>query len=164
MGPAMRAIDPAEFVDVLSPAMRQAASIARELEGRVRNEPKAGEATEVKQALTIADTAAQESLLVPLLEHFPEVALEAEEETATAERFARAGPVRVVCDPIDGTLHSYLRATGPYAVMIGLEQALRGRPGGVAAGGALLRRGARGRCPVREGGWHTAPGAGLRTR
>ena len=125
MGPAMRAIDPAEFVDVLSPAMRQAASIARELEGRVRNEPKAGEATEVKQALTIADTAAQESLLVPLLEHFPGVALEAEEETETAERFARAGPVRVVCDPIDGTLHSYLRATGPYAVMIGLEQAGR---------------------------------------
>lgn len=121
----MRSIDPAEFVEVLSPAMRQAASIARELEGRVRNEPKAGETTEVKQALTIADTAAQESLLVPLHEHFPAVALEAEEETETADRFPREGPVRVVCDPIDGTLHSYLRAAGPYAVMIGLEQSSR---------------------------------------
>lgn len=118
----MRSVDPSQFIEVLSPAMRQAASIARALEGRVSNQPKGSEETAVKQALTIADTAAQESLLVPLYEHFPGIALEAEEDTETAGRFAESGPVRAVCDPIDGTLHSYLRATGPYAVMIGLEQ------------------------------------------
>ena len=117
----MSSVDPAHFVETLAPALRQAASIARALEGRVQNTPKSGETTEVKQALTVADTATQEAILVPLLEHFPGVALEAEEDTETAARFAESGPVRVVCDPIDGTLHSYLRGEGPYAVMVGLE-------------------------------------------
>ena len=102
--------------------MRQAASIARSLEGRVPNQPKAAETTEVKRALTIADTAAQEALLVPLLESFPQVALEAEEDTESVAHFDPAGVARVVCDPIDGTLRSYLEARGPYSVMLGLEQ------------------------------------------
>ncbi|MCA9512902.1 MAG: inositol monophosphatase family protein [Myxococcota bacterium] len=118
-------VDPAEFVELVAPAMRQAASIARALEGRVQNTPKEGEPTAVKQALTVADTATQEALLVPLAEHFPHVALEAEEDTETARMFPREGPVRVVCDPIDGTLHSYLRGEGPYGVLVGLER--RGR-------------------------------------
>jgi len=117
--------DPAYFVEVLAPALRQAASIAHALEGRVENLPKSGEATAVKQALTIADTAAQEALLVPLREHFPQVALQAEEDTTTARSFANEGEALVVVDPIDGTLHSYLRSEGPYAVMVGL--AIRGR-------------------------------------
>jgi fructose-1,6-bisphosphatase/inositol monophosphatase family enzyme len=121
----MSSIDPAHFVEMLAPALRQAASIARALEGRVQNTPKSSEETAVKQALTLADTATQEALLVPLLEHFPDVALEAEEDTETAAHFAEAGSVRVVCDPIDGTLHSYLRGEGPYAVMLGLERAGR---------------------------------------
>jgi len=115
-------VDPAEFVELLAPAMRQAASIARALEGRVQNTPKLDEPTAVKQALTVADTATQEALLVPVAEHFPSVALEAEEDTETARRFARSGRVRVVCDPIDGTLHSYLRGEGPYGVLVGLER------------------------------------------
>ena len=115
-------IDPAAVVEVLVPAMRQAASIARALEGRVQNTPKQDEPTAVKQALTVADTATQEALLVPIAEHFPTVALEAEEDTETARLFASEGPVRVVCDPIDGTLHSYLRGEGPYGVLVGLAR------------------------------------------
>ena len=115
-------VDPKAFVEVLAPAIRQAASIARALEGRVQNTPKKAEKTAVKQALTLADTATQEAILVPLAERFPDVALEAEEDTETARSFASEGPVRVVCDPIDGTLHSYLHGKGPYAVMVGLER------------------------------------------
>jgi len=120
-----RAIAPDEFVEALFPALRQAAAIARALEGRVANEPKRGESRAAKAALTIADTAAQEAILVPLYERFPEVCIEAEEETATARRFPAEGPARVVVDPIDGTLHSYLAGRGLYAVMVGLAVAGR---------------------------------------
>ena len=111
---------PSDFVRALAPALRQAASIARSLEGRVSNRPKADEATDVKAALTIADTASQEALLIPLLEHFPQVKLEAEEDTPSVSRFSDSGDALVVIDPIDGTLRFYLEAAGPYAVMIGL--------------------------------------------
>jgi fructose-1,6-bisphosphatase/inositol monophosphatase family enzyme len=112
--------DPEEFVRALAPALRQSASIARALEGRVANRPKRGETTAVKAALTIADTASQEALLVPLFEHFPAVRLAAEEDTPSTARFARSGPELVVIDPLDGTLRFYLEGRGPYAVMIGL--------------------------------------------
>jgi fructose-1,6-bisphosphatase/inositol monophosphatase family enzyme len=115
---------PQQFVEVVSPAIRQAAAIARALEGQVANEPK-DEESAVKSALTIADTASQEALLVPLLEHFPDVALSAEEDTPTAALFPTESESRVVIDPIDGTLHSYLEGRGPYATMVGL--AVRGR-------------------------------------
>lgn len=110
---------------MLSPAVRQAAAIARALEGRVKNRPKAHESDEVKQALTIADTAAQEALLVPLLERFPDLRLEAEEDTPSVARFTGTSEALVVIDPIDGTYHYYLGSAGPYAVMVGL--ALAGR-------------------------------------
>ncbi len=115
---------PQQFVEVLSPAIRQAAAIARALEGQVTNEPKGAESP-VKAALTIADTASQEALLVPLLEYFPDVALSAEEDTPTADLFPVESESRVVIDPIDGTLHSYLEGRGPYATMVGL--AVHGR-------------------------------------
>jgi len=114
--------DPEAFVRALAPALRQSASIARALEGRVPNRPKRGEATAVKAALTIADTASQEALLVPLLEHFPTVRLAAEEDTPSTIHFASSGPELVVIDPIDGTLRFYLEGRGPYAVMIGLAR------------------------------------------
>ena len=114
--------DPAHFVEILAPALRQAASIARALEGRVANRPKRHEATPTKAALTVADTASQEALLVPLLEQFPEVCLAAEEDTPTVARFPVHGDDVVVIDPIDGTLRFYLENQGPYAVMIGLVQ------------------------------------------
>lgn len=118
-------VTPGEFVEVLYPALRQAAAIARALEGRVSNRPKSGERRPAKAALTIADTAAQEALLVPLFERFPNVGVEAEEDTATATRFPREAAARVVIDPIDGTLHFYLLREGPYAVLAGLSLAGR---------------------------------------
>jgi fructose-1,6-bisphosphatase/inositol monophosphatase family enzyme len=131
----MPRVSPADFTRALAPALRQASSIASALEGRVANRPKAGETTPVKAALTIADTACQEAILVPLFEHFPEVRLEAEEDTPTARRFSAHGNGLVVVDPIDGTLRFYLEGQGPYAVMIGLayggeyEAALVALPG-----------------------------------
>lgn len=112
--------DPERFLEILRPAVRQAAGVARALEGRVRNRPKFGEGSEAKAALTLADSAAQEAILVPLLEHFPGVTLEAEEDTPSVLQFPSQGPARVVIDPIDGTLRSYLEERGPYACMVGL--------------------------------------------
>jgi hypothetical protein len=111
---------PSDFVKVIAPALRRAAAVARDLEGRVANRPKAGEPTAVKAALTDADTAAQEVLLGPLLDHFPGVCLRAEEETLTVARFPEEAAASVVIDPIDGTLRFYLEGGGPYGVMIGL--------------------------------------------
>ena len=111
---------PQDFVRVLAPAMVQAAAIASALEGRVPNVPKPDAQSAVKAALTIADTAAQEALLVPLLADFRHVRLEAEEETHSITLFAGTRPeARIVIDPIDGTLNFYLGAGGPYAVMAG---------------------------------------------
>ncbi len=111
---------PAEFVRTLSPALDQAAAIAAALQGRVPNVPKPGEGSAVKAALTIADTAAQEALLVPLLARFRSARLEAEEDTHSVELFdGSAAALRIVIDPIDGTFHFYLGRLGMYAVMAG---------------------------------------------
>lgn len=112
--------DPQEFVRVMTPAVRRAAELARGLEGRVPNVPKLSEATDVKQALTDADTACQEVLLETLALHWPSVVLAAEEDTPSVARFASQGDALVIIDPIDGTLHSYLNGRGPYAVILGL--------------------------------------------
>lgn len=119
------AAPPRAFVAALRPALRQAAAIARALEGQVANRPKRGERSAIKAALTAADTAAQEALLVRLLEAFPGVGLEAEEDTPSVRRFPRRGSGLVVVDPIDGTLRSYLRGVGPYSVLIGLARRRR---------------------------------------
>jgi len=108
------------FVTALRPALRQAAAIARALEGRVVNRPKAGEDSASKAALTIADTASQEALLVRLVERFPAVELDAEEDTPSVGRFPARGDGLVVIDPLDGTLRSYLDGEGPYSILIGL--------------------------------------------
>jgi fructose-1,6-bisphosphatase/inositol monophosphatase family enzyme len=108
------------FAEKLLPAVQQAAAFARGLEGRVHNSPKPGESSAVKQALTPADVGTQEIILEALLEHFPEVCLAAEEDTETVAAFPQDAAARVVIDPIDGTLRSYLEASGPYAVIVGL--------------------------------------------
>ena len=46
--------DAQQFVEVLRPAVRQAAAIARALEGRVPNTPKRGEVTDVKAKYSYA--------------------------------------------------------------------------------------------------------------
>jgi fructose-1,6-bisphosphatase/inositol monophosphatase family enzyme len=138
---------PQEFVRVLGPALEQAAAIAAALEGRVVNEPKSGEDSAVKAALTIADTAAQEALLVPLLASFRSAQLEAEEDTHSVELFTGdADRLRIVIDPIDGTFHFFLGRRGPYAVMAGLAVAGRFE----AALVALPREGLR--CQALRGG------------
>jgi len=108
------------FVDAMAPALRQAAALTRALEGKVPNRPKRAETSESKAALTAADTASQETILVRLLDAFPDVELEAEEDTPTVHAFPVSGAGRVVIDPLDGTLHSYLEARGPYAILVGL--------------------------------------------
>jgi len=161
-------VTPGDFVELLYPALRQAAAIARALEGRVSNRPKSGERRPAKAALTIADTAAQEALLVPLFERFPDVSVEAEEDTATASRFPREAAARVVVDPIDGTLHFYLLREGPYAVLAGLalhgryEAALVALPREelffeAVRGGRRARRARRRRAAARAGGARRRP-------
>jgi fructose-1,6-bisphosphatase/inositol monophosphatase family enzyme len=143
---------PTQFVELLLPAVRRAALIARALEGRVANRPKRREASAVKAALTDADPAAQEAILVPLLEHFPGVGLHAEEDTPSVQEFPTSEKEFVVIDPIDSTLRSYLEGAGPYSVMVGLcveqrfEAALVALPregllfDGVRGGGARMTR------------------------
>jgi hypothetical protein len=86
----------------------------------VPNRPKPDEATDVKAALTVADTASQEALLALLHDVFPAVSLEAEEDTPSVNLFPTGNPSIVVIDPIDGTLRFYLEARGPYSVILGL--------------------------------------------
>jgi fructose-1,6-bisphosphatase/inositol monophosphatase family enzyme len=112
--------DFSEFAERMAPAVRAAASLAHSMEGRVQNAPKADESTAVKQALTEADTATQEVILGSLFEHFPGVSLAAEEDTESVSKFPEHGDAKVIIDPIDGTLHSYLEGSGPYAVIVGL--------------------------------------------
>ncbi len=108
------------FVETLLPAFEQAAAIATALEGRVSNRPKATESSAVKAALTIADTAAQEAILVPLIDGFANCRLEAEEDTPSVARFVGSSArERIVIDPIDGTFRFYLGGAGPYAIMAG---------------------------------------------
>jgi fructose-1,6-bisphosphatase/inositol monophosphatase family enzyme len=113
-------VSPRQFIDILVPAVRRAAVIARAFEGRVPNRPKQSETTAVKAALTDADHAAQEVILAPLLQHFPGVGLHAEEDTPSVAEFPAEQKSFVVVDPIDGTLRSYLEGAGPYSVMVGL--------------------------------------------
>jgi fructose-1,6-bisphosphatase/inositol monophosphatase family enzyme len=113
-------VPPSQFVDLLAPAVRRAAVLARAMEGRVPNLPKQREATPAKAALTEADFAAQEAILVPLLKHFPGVGLHAEEDTPTVAEFPVEEKSFVVVDPIDSTLRSYLECAGPYSIMTGL--------------------------------------------
>jgi hypothetical protein len=145
-------ISPIRFVELLTPPVRRAAVIARAFEGRVANRPKPREATAVKAALTDADSAAQEAILVPLLESFPGVGLHAEEDTPSVRDFPAGEKTFVVVDPIDSTLRSYLERAGPYSVMVGLcvegrfEAALVALPregllfDGVRGGGARMTR------------------------
>lgn len=108
------------FTARMRPAVASAAALARRLEGRVQNAPKREETSDVKQAMTIADSGTQELLLKGLLEAFPDVCLAAEEDTDTVECFPKDASAQVIIDPIDGTLRSYLEASGPYAVIVGL--------------------------------------------
>ena len=159
MAPAMSENAPySDFVRLLEPEVRRAALLARTLEGRVQNVPKASEDKPAKQALTEADTRTQEILLAAVHEHFPNVALDAEEDTPAVDRFPADSDFRVVIDPIDGTLHSYLEGRGPYAVMIGLVEGHEYKAGLVA----LPREGLLFAASYREGALRARAGGPLR--
>lgn len=105
------------------PAVRRAAALARALDGRVTNLPKADEPTPAKAAVTEADLAVQEELLEAVAPGFARARLDAEEQTPSVAAFTGEDPdTRVVLDPIDGTLHFFLERRGPYAIMIGLAR------------------------------------------
>jgi fructose-1,6-bisphosphatase/inositol monophosphatase family enzyme len=118
--PMVKKFPAQDFIEDLTPAIREASAVARKFEAKAQNFPKTGETSDVKAALTLADTECQEILLQALLARFGHVALEAEEDTASVAAFSQAGPELVVMDPIDGTLRSYLERRGPYGVMVGI--------------------------------------------
>ena len=104
-------ISPREFVEALTLPVRQAAAAAHWLEGRVANNPKAEDSAE-KSALTDADCVSQEILVTALAELYPQVVLDAEEDTPAVKAFAaNDSPYTVRVDPIDGTLR-YLQRDG----------------------------------------------------
>jgi len=114
-------VEPREFLESMTLAVRQAAAAVRFLEGRVKNRPKAGEDSEAKAALTSGDCVSQEVLLTALRNDFPWIELDAEEDTPTVRAFeGNRSAQRVIIDPIDGTLR-YLNRDGLYAVLLGLE-------------------------------------------
>jgi fructose-1,6-bisphosphatase/inositol monophosphatase family enzyme len=111
-----------EFVEVFRLAALQAGAVARHLQGKVCAETKGGGTPEA-EALTAVDLAAQDVLLHLLRARMPQVAVDAEEDTALVSGFPRAtpgGPL-VVLDPVDGTLN-YIRGSRDYAVMGSLLQ------------------------------------------
>lgn len=106
------------FVDVFWAAAQQAGAVARHLQGHVRDMGKEGSDSPESAALSVADLAAQDVVLLRLAEEFSDLAVDAEEDTEIVARFrppARGRPLAVV-DPIDGSLN-YLDGSPDYAVM-----------------------------------------------
>jgi fructose-1,6-bisphosphatase/inositol monophosphatase family enzyme len=115
----------ARFLDRFRLAARQAGRLAVHLQREVSNIGKPGRSREA-EALTAADLAAQEVILLLMHDAFPGVAVDAEEETAMVSRFPaeqEALPV-IALDPIDGT-YNYARGSQEYAVMGGWLEAGR---------------------------------------
>lgn len=110
------------FVDCLRLAARQAGSVARHLQGKVKAQKKSGHGTAEGEALTAVDLAVQEVILHALLAALPEAAVDAEENTGLLDRFPSEDGRRpvVIVDPIDGTLN-YIRNSQDYAVMAALS-------------------------------------------
>lgn len=109
------------FVDLLRLSTRQAGAVAAYLQGKVQVESKPDEPTPEGQAVTAVDYATQDLILHQLLMYWPEVAVDAEEDTELARRFARtsADQPLIVLDPVDGTFN-YTRGSDQYAVMAAL--------------------------------------------
>lgn len=105
------------FVATFSSAALQAGAVARRLQGQVEHRTKLGSSAEA-EAVSVADLAAQDVLLLRLSEVLGECAVDAEEETESVACFPPADGDRplLVIDPIDGSL-SYLRGSDDYAVM-----------------------------------------------
>lgn len=110
------------FLDCLQLVSRQAGSVARHLQGKVKAQKKSGHGSPEGEALTAVDLAVQEVILHALAAALPEAAVDAEEDTAMLGRFPAEDGRRpvVIIDPIDGTLN-YIRKSNDYAVMAALS-------------------------------------------
>jgi len=110
------------FVDCFRLVARQAGSVARHLQGKVKAQKKSGHDSPEGEALTAVDLAVQEVILHALLAALPEAAVDAEENTGLLDRFPSEDGRRpvVIIDPIDGTLN-YIRRSKDYAVMAALS-------------------------------------------
>lgn len=118
MAPQVSSSAARRFVDVFWAAARQAGAVAQHLQGHVRDLGKEGSDSPESAALSVADLATQDVLLLRLAEAFPDLAVDAEEDTDIARSFpppARDRPL-VILDPIDGSLN-YLDGSPDYAVM-----------------------------------------------
>ncbi|MBI4776022.1 MAG: hypothetical protein HY788_17915 [Deltaproteobacteria bacterium] len=116
--------DAGRFIDVFRLAALQAGWVTRRLQGEVRFKAKKGEKSPERAALTSVDLAAQDIILLLLHEAFPDVNMDAEEETDTLGLFPGIDPQRptIVVDPVDGTLN-YSEGSQDYAVMGGWIEA-----------------------------------------
>ncbi|MFO7654961.1 MAG: inositol monophosphatase family protein [Candidatus Krumholzibacteriia bacterium] len=108
------------FLHAFRLAALQAGAVARRLQGEIAALQKSGERSPEGAALTAADLATQDLILLLLQSEFPDLAVDAEEDTATRDLFQPEGTGRPVCvvDPIDGT-YNYARGSRDYAVMGG---------------------------------------------
>ena len=75
------------FIEVFRLAALQAGSLARRLQGEIQPQTKKNFTTPESAALTAVDLAAQDVILHLLHQAFPEVAIDAEEETDTVHLF-----------------------------------------------------------------------------
>jgi fructose-1,6-bisphosphatase/inositol monophosphatase family enzyme len=114
-------VDPHCFVALARAAARQAGAAARHLQGKVRIEHKPAGGIPESEVVTAVDRAAQDVLLHRLYEVFPDIAVDAEEDTAAVALFPRETPGApvIVLDPVDGTL-AYTKGSPDWAVMLAL--------------------------------------------
>jgi fructose-1,6-bisphosphatase/inositol monophosphatase family enzyme len=118
MKPTKNGVEDANhFIEVFRLAALQAGCLAKHLQEEVRLKTKKGETSAEGRALTSVDLAAQDVILLLLHHVFPEVNIDAEEETDTVRLFSGENrrPI-IVIDPIDGTLN-YGEGLRDYAVM-----------------------------------------------
>lgn len=110
-------VSPERFIEVMRLAALQAGAVAVHLQGEVRQHHKSGASAE-SQALTAVDLATQDVILHQLHASFPDVAVDAEEDTDLVSLFPPQDEGRpvVILDPIDGTLN-YTRRSPDFAVM-----------------------------------------------
>lgn len=114
----MPSADAQRFLQTMLLATEQAGAVARRLQGHVLAGEKSGMGSAEAAAVSVADLATQDVLLLALHQALPGAAVDAEEATEAVALFPPAGPERplAILDPIDGSLN-YLDMSADYAVM-----------------------------------------------